>query len=344
MRVIIHAGPQKTGTTYLQTALTALADRLAADGIRYLRTAGGGTLRNTYRTPIAESLARRPLPDIAKEFVEARAAGVQTLLISSEKLAGLDARILAPLRDATRLDAVEVVFYSRRWSDRLPAQWSQFVIGGVAKTLPDWLDGELSRGLQSPYLNNARLWQRWADLFGRSAIRLVAYDVLAATRTPLLEHFLRDVVGWSGDTSLGDARLRSRPRFSMIETELLRAINTHAQALGKRHHHSARMAPIRKLRRADGEPFASLIGKRTLPIDDGGPVLAPYAATIEPWRDRLVTSGLDGRPVIPQRLEVAIADPAWLANPAAAEAIAAAYARVLRYESRHAPDLDPDDD
>ena len=86
MELLIHAGLNKAGSSYLQAILHANEAALREQGISYT----GGTSRNGNATPIVLDLRRGRLRSVRDRFdalVErARADGAQRLLLSSESL------------------------------------------------------------------------------------------------------------------------------------------------------------------------------------------------------------------------------------------------------------------
>lgn len=105
MKLTLHVGLKKTATTTLQHALSAAKPRLAAEGLlfpgkpeahhrlgRRVRAAGSGTM-------LAEALA--PL------VAEARRAGIDHVLVSSEHLISAPAAAVEGLRDLLARDFTE---------------------------------------------------------------------------------------------------------------------------------------------------------------------------------------------------------------------------------------------
>ncbi len=143
MRVVIHAGQTKTGSTALQKVLSTRADELPDHGLCYPRRPGDG-LNHAFLTPLvaapevwgqgARSLDAAHIDGyrlflegpFAEEARAARAAGLTTIL-SCEGFSAFDEGSLARLRDvALRFgERPEIVLYVRSPAGRFLSQLQQ---------------------------------------------------------------------------------------------------------------------------------------------------------------------------------------------------------------------------
>jgi hypothetical protein len=89
MRLIVHAGLHKTGSTYLQQAMNDNRDALLARGVHYAKQAGSPAHHG-----IARDCLRRDFSSLAAMIEEARAKGCHTAILSSQEL---EAAIFDPL-------------------------------------------------------------------------------------------------------------------------------------------------------------------------------------------------------------------------------------------------------
>jgi len=106
MKLILHPGLHKTGSTYLQHALNNNHARLAQRGVWYQPQAG----YPAHHHACWHVLTGSPDPLVAMA-AQARAAGCHTLLFSSEDLEGAlyDDRPLAAISEATQIADIEAV-------------------------------------------------------------------------------------------------------------------------------------------------------------------------------------------------------------------------------------------
>lgn len=107
-RYVIHVGPHKTGTTYLQHAFTKLRSRFAARGIEYPGEWGGIHGHHQLANALGTDASLRTA------FDRLNRSGAETILLSSESFAySTDADVEA-LHDLLAGEPAIVVFYCRR--------------------------------------------------------------------------------------------------------------------------------------------------------------------------------------------------------------------------------------
>lgn len=195
MRVLLHIGTEKTGTTAIQAFLDRNRDTLAGHGVHVLRSPGSPNHRWVPSSCIAD--------DRTDDFIEAHAAGnrsrferrrraflgrfhdelaglpasVHTLVISSEhfhsrlvRQAEVDA--VGALLDG-HADEVEVLCYLRPQVDTCVSLYSTAVKVGYDLPLDEWLERCHPR---NPYYDYASLLDRWATRFGHDAMVVRLFD------------------------------------------------------------------------------------------------------------------------------------------------------------------------
>lgn len=134
MRIVIHGGMHKTGTTALQQLMSASAATLLKHGIYY--PPGGPDAH--YRCVGAKGADWTP--DAIQAQVETgRRHGADTLVLSSETVSTLSAEHFASLADACRDFSVSYVFCFRHWANYLPSRWAQYCIRRDAQTFDGYL-------------------------------------------------------------------------------------------------------------------------------------------------------------------------------------------------------------
>lgn len=118
MRVVIHGGMHKTGTTSLQLLLHLNRGRLAEHGICY--PDAGRQHHNTFLA------AKQPdwRPDRCAELI-ALAGNAEVLLLSGEVVSTLSADQFRRLRSGFAGYPVTFVICFRHWSGFLPSRWAQ---------------------------------------------------------------------------------------------------------------------------------------------------------------------------------------------------------------------------
>ena len=183
-RLVIHAGMEKTGTTFLQRNFSEMRSAMAARGLFYPDPALGeaGAKREICHHWLALALqdrrlrfiSPRPFGEIgdyaARLCAAIEGAEQDTALISSEMFAALGADQIARLRDLLPGLEVQVVLYLRRQDAWIEAWHAQVVkVGrsiGFATTLAE----------EGHRLDYAALLARWAGVFGEDNLIIGVYE------------------------------------------------------------------------------------------------------------------------------------------------------------------------
>jgi hypothetical protein len=225
-RIVIHIGSHKTGTTYLQRGFVALRPALRDAGVDYPaqwqdHLHGHHSLARQLAAGDADVPAR--LADLAEQAARAGRA----VLLSSENFEDLPAAAVARLAAGLAGHQVEIVHFLRRWQGLVPSAWQEAVKQGGSETLPHFVLGHVLRLGESPLLNPAVTLARFADAFGRAAIRLVAYDRLVERDDDLLDVFLRRILGV--DLAAPPRGPRINRALPPADVEIIRVLNAAAQ-------------------------------------------------------------------------------------------------------------------
>lgn len=181
---LVHLGPQKTGTTSLQTAFFDSRDDIARYGVAYPggqprpRRAGWGLgLPGAPRGGVP----RQEWEDFAAEV---RACGDLRVCVSDENYARAESDLARQLVESLGGDAVHVVAVARRLDKYLPSEWQQRVRAGFLGSFEDWLrrvlsdDPEYDRERWQVWMGHdtAALVERWTDIVGPDRFTLIVAD------------------------------------------------------------------------------------------------------------------------------------------------------------------------
>jgi hypothetical protein len=216
---LIHIGPHKTGTTYLQRSFDQLRPALAARGICYPDYWGSSDGRHRLVEQLwsgGERLAKA-------EFDRLNRGGSNTILLSSETLSYLsddDVRRLHRLLDGA---PATVVFYCRRWSELIPSSWREMVKHGSLMTLPEFVLSCLSDPAASTMVNFGLVLSRFAAVFGVGNLRIASYNGVLEAGEDLLTHFCRCFLGWPDVPPSGFGEVNVS--LDMVDSEIIRALN-----------------------------------------------------------------------------------------------------------------------
>lgn len=219
-RYVIHVGPHKTGSKYLQTGFARLRGALYEIGAFYpMRLAERETKAHV-------ELVRRLVagdPELRDEFAALNASAHKTILLSSEDLVDLPNEALHYLKDLLDGQTASFVFYCRRWAELMPSAWQEVVKQGSSLGLPEFLAHHLINPVGSTLANYDQALGRLSEVFGRNSLHLVSYSNLVSSRMDLLAHFLETFVNWSRAES-AEAQ-RENVSLDIHDVELIRALN-----------------------------------------------------------------------------------------------------------------------
>jgi hypothetical protein len=228
-RYVIHVGPHKTGSTYLQASFAQHQADLSNRGIIYPGQWRDGNQAS--HVALFRRLRGRD-PGLAVEFATLNDSPYKIVLISSEAMADLKLDELAFLRELLGGASVEIIFYCRRWSELLLSGWQEMVKHGYIRTFPEFLSAHLMNPFATHVMNFQITFDKFIGVFGAEGIHLVSYNFLIDQKIDLFEHFARTFLDWRDPPppSVG------RPNASLgpVDSEMLRVLHalewTHSSA------------------------------------------------------------------------------------------------------------------
>jgi hypothetical protein len=327
---VIHIGPHKTGTTYLQVTFRALRKELAARGILYPEE-WELTPGNPSHFHLVRQLREKRIDELQARMADLLAAKPEKILISSEDLSGFNpGGTIGRLRSLTEGHPVRIVFYSRRWSDLLPSAWQEGLKHGRIHTLPAFLLQHLQSPRHSRVCNPDAVLETYMDRFGRASVSIACYSDIIDRGIDLFEHFAANFLAWP-DAERVPLKRRPNPSRDAKETELIRALNAHGQARG--------MPATSRLRWAydrlkDPSLPAALypamdLHTKTLELDDNIAGLASlHKALVRNYSSHLVGPRPPGRLFEPKTATLTYISADYLSEPGAGGALRQMYKRI----------------
>jgi hypothetical protein len=265
MKVVLHIGSEKTGTSSIQAWCTRNREALKARGILYPRSLGQpnhtklacyavrakpvNDLRKSLRifAPEAFDRFRAELPGEFRREVEA--SGCQTLLASNEHCSSrVSTReeiqaIRALIEQACgEVEAWRIILYVRRQDEMLESSYSTTVKSGSVKPF------RLPMGTQDPRLNPLPVLDLWAAEFGLAQVSVAVFD-----RTELHGgDVVADLMARLGIEDAADPKAfapvpRANLRLSGLAVEFLRRFNAHVPAFDAEGVNPARRNVVRVL-------------------------------------------------------------------------------------------------
>lgn len=240
MRIILHIGVYKTGTTAVQSFLSRNRAVLAERGVLYPESFTKFDAHHPLPWALgvghqAKDLSVRPDEVVGAILQEADSAGADTIILSSEEFINLEAAERLPkLKRLFDGHAIEILIYLRRQDSLLLSTYGQHVRMYSIRfsgTIADFL---LKHSNFLIKYNYSQTLQRWAKVFGSDAMRIRLYDQARFPEGNIVEDFA-DTLGIGLDGC--DVRQVSgiNRNLSDLGLEVLRRLN--AMPLDEATHH-----------------------------------------------------------------------------------------------------------
>jgi hypothetical protein len=219
-RYVVHVGPHKTGSTYLQSRFAQLRPYLASRGIIHPAIWNEGDEVSQF--PLFRRL-RAGDGGLEAEFAALNRSSYDVVLISAEDLVELTQDESGRMAELVGVQPIDIVFYCRRWSELLYSAWRELVKQGYSVLFPELLAAEIIDPFASELLNFQIRLDRLSRVFGRDCIRLVSYSHLVDHSIDLFEHFARSFLGLRDLPMPAPELINSSP--DPIDTETLRILH-----------------------------------------------------------------------------------------------------------------------
>ena len=231
--VLLHIGPQKTGSTAIQSAARAAIDVLAAHGTEYVTGHRHRPALPGWALGLRGRPAGTPQPDIGYwESFAARVAGstAERVFVSNEDFSRATPEQIARIVDDLGGDRIRVVLAARRLDLFLPSQWQERVKAGDVRAYDEWLAVVLDRDSEEHSWDRLNVWRshdlerlvtRWSSHVDVSRIQVVVLD--DADRRQLPATFER-LLGLPEET-IKPVPDRSNRGLTWGECEMFRGIN-----------------------------------------------------------------------------------------------------------------------
>ena len=208
--VLLHIGPQKTGSTAIQDAFKVASDELEGQGVLYA-TRG------------------RPRPDVVEDRTPGSRA--ERVLVSNDDFSRAKPELIPKiLADLGGRDRVRVVVVARRLDLYLPSQWQERVKAGDERPYDEWLRVVLDRTSDERSWDRWNVWRshdlrllvgRWGHHIDRDRISVVMLDEADRQQLPSAFERMLDL----SDGTIRPVSSRINRGLTWGECEMLRGIN-----------------------------------------------------------------------------------------------------------------------
>lgn len=223
-KLVLHIGPHKTATTYLQSNFKRQRGALLKRGWLYpvigVRTALAH--QDVAENPKAVLSQSGPVyASLAAVAREARARRLDVLL-SAERFRRWRTRQVSALAGVFQPDELRIVYVLRDPMTVIRSMWAQSVKLGGAASLPEFLARHLDDPARSRPLNPMRDLEPYLELEGASFVILL-YDELRRRDEDIYAAFMREALA-IGDAAPTSDLANARPPVELTEFQRLMTI------------------------------------------------------------------------------------------------------------------------
>jgi hypothetical protein len=303
--IVLHVGPHKTATTWLQYNFHHNIKALAQAGWLYPQTGVRVRVAHHDLSDYPDKILDDKSPLVAEFRRIADKASKRNLdiLLSSEGFRHWRPEHLARLKAIMAPHELHVVYCVRDPASMLYSFWAQQVRTGTQASFPDFVDKQFSRPLRSKILNPLSEITPLAEM-ADIRLSILLYDEIRRQGRDIFDVFVSDILRIAPLPHSDDARANDRQPIEM--TEFMRLVLIHIGRwrdgadvnIGRVFHY---MLPRSKERKIVAAVAAVADARRTLAIDRSRTVfrkverdlLAIYRPLMvpAPERDRLFLDG-----------------------------------------------------
>jgi hypothetical protein len=187
-KLLLHIGPHKTGTTFIQEQLFAHSAQLNTRGINYVSS---GISMGCGQHAIVEEFQKSGRSPILARAVQ-EFGHFSRNIISSENFDRLNAEQVASLAKTLRSVDTTVVYVMRRSDDLLISSWQEDIKHGAEATWSECFFPHMARPYDSQLFNPSVV----LDLYHKNfpgKVKVLNFDTLAADGTDLVTALLQTV-------------------------------------------------------------------------------------------------------------------------------------------------------
>ncbi|MEM7507757.1 MAG: hypothetical protein AAF415_13530 [Pseudomonadota bacterium] len=219
MHLVLHLGPHKTGTTYIQRILWRNRETLTGAGWLYPDFGRPGNSAGHH------DLAKRPSGQPNKAAISELRALLGTsdqVILTSEQFSRWSPDALVTLADGLGARQVSIVYYLRDPFDRFDSYWRERIKHAEHSSLPEVFAANFADPHRSPLLNPLASLRRYARLDDRFTTRIICYDPIMQAKQDICAPL------WHGVLGIEDAYdvefKRPNRSFSIEISEFLRTL------------------------------------------------------------------------------------------------------------------------
>ncbi len=303
-RLVLHVGPAKTATSFIQGAFVANRTELAAAGVWYPEVFTIPLYDAHHALTAGLDVFGVPVPpshrvDAAAELRRLDHHPAPTVVLSAESMSTFRAAQWAELLEPIERRQPEVVVFLRRWSESLPSRWHQLVRRRDAPPLFTYLEEQTA-----PPSTHLPLLDRLCEAVGIDQLSIIRLDRDAGGPDPFAQ-LCSSVLGVDPPGLRPERNQQLNEALPIAATEVLRLIHlrsggrlvdAHRQFIGTRQRGGTNA--VAKVEALAAERLHAAPTRRVDWLDEAS--AAADAEVVERYGHRIVNpdpSGLLFRPV-----------------------------------------------
>lgn len=222
-RLILHVGPHKTGSTYIQKRLLRSSGDLEKLGGIYPQVA----VQIYGHHDLANHLHANPEAPEMRAFadqIKLASAGYDTVILSSEVFSLKQAEKLKAFAEIFDGFKIEVVYYLRRLSGFLPSHWQELIKAGDVISFEEYM--MMACADRPPFKEFSQLAQLEVlrSVFGAESISILSYDNIQEAKGDVYQEFLKLI--FQTETEQPQTRETVNASLTYDLVELVRSLNT----------------------------------------------------------------------------------------------------------------------
>lgn len=231
--LVLHVGPHKTGSTYLQNRLLKNRETLQVQGWEYPELGIRQFAQHRiYQWLIGNTAAAGDVTESAFLDMMSRSPRV---ILSSEEFVYLKPDRLRRLHALLGDTDIRIVYFLRTPVDLWPSHWQELVRWGRDDTLLEYLASfpGWTRTVEAGSMNPLVHLKKYADVFGKQALWIICYDNIVEQGDDIFDFFWRQILNLRDVAPPGATRI-IHPSQPLHMIEMLRSLNQlYHERLGK---------------------------------------------------------------------------------------------------------------
>jgi hypothetical protein len=226
---IVHVGPHKTGSTYIQRRLAASHLVLQRQGIDIPRDWQDSD-ENPTHTGLTRRLNADRVNELERQFLSWQAGAYKHVVLSTEELVNASAEALSILRKLIGANTYVIAYYVRAWPELLASLWNELIGHGHLVTFPEVMAETLRSPYNSKSINPSIDVEHLIRAFEAQNIRIVSYNSVLSATLDLFSHFVDSFLD-GVNIALADPEIANQS-FDPLDAELVSVLNSLHQKAG----------------------------------------------------------------------------------------------------------------